>query len=113
MNPDHLFVSVLTLAEIQRGIELLPLGKRRSQLEAWLETELLESFAEENILAVTKAIGDRWARLTARAQSEGVQTSVIDGFLAATALHHGLTLVMRNERDFVRLGVMLLNPFLF
>ena len=76
--PDSLYVSVLTLAEIRRGIELLPPSKRRDELERWLENDLLESFDDANVLPVTKAIGDRWAALSARAQGKGTQPSVID-----------------------------------
>ena len=61
---------------------------RRDQLEQWLETELLESFDPANILPVTRAIGDRWAALSARAQEKGIQPAVIDGLVAATALEH-------------------------
>ena len=66
-DPESRYVSVLTLAEIRRGIELLPAGNRRDQLEWWLETELLESFPAENVLPVTKAIG-RVEFLHARAE---------------------------------------------
>ena len=78
-------MSILTLEEIRRGIELLPPSKRRDKLEEWLETELLESFDPTNILPVTRAIGDRWAALSARAQEKGIQPAVIDGLVAATA----------------------------
>ena len=70
--PGSLYVSVLTLAEIRRGIELLPASKRRDQLEQWLENDLLEPFDEANVLPVTKAIGERWAALSARAQQKGI-----------------------------------------
>ena len=104
-------MSVLTLAEIRRGIELLPPSKRRAQLEQWLENDLLESFDDANVLPVTKAIGDRWAALSGRAQEKGLQPSVIDGLVAATALEHDLTLVTRNVKDFEQLGVALLKPW--
>ena len=65
--PGSLYVSVLTLAEIRRGIELLPPSKRRDQLEHWLENDLLDSFDDANVLPVTKAIGDRWAAFSAGA----------------------------------------------
>ena len=106
-----LYVSVLTLAEIRRGIELLPASKRRVQLEQWLENDLLESFDDANVLPVTKAIGDRWAVLSGRAQEKGLQPSVIDGLVAATAIEHDLTLVTRNVKDFEQLGVALFNPW--
>ena len=109
--PGSLYVSILTLAELRRGIELLPPGKRRNQLEQWLETELLQSFDDANVLPVTKAIGDRWAALSARAQEKGVQTAVLDGLIAATALEHGLIVVTRNVKDFVGLGVEVFNPW--
>ena len=76
-----------------------------------LENDLLESFDEANVLPVTKAIGDRWAALSARAQGKGMQTSVIDGLIAATALEHDLTLVTRNVKDFEQLGIALFNPW--
>jgi toxin FitB len=111
--PGTLYVSVLTLAEIRRGIELLPPSKRRDQLEHWLENDLLEPFDDANVLPVTKGIGDRWAALSARAQQKGIQPPVIDGLLAATALEHDLTLVTRNVKDFEQLGVGLFNPWEF
>jgi predicted nucleic acid-binding protein len=110
-TPGTLYVSVLTLAEIRRGIELLPPSKRRDQLEHWLENDLLEPFDDANVLPVTKGIGDRWAALSARAQQKGIQPSVIDGLLAATALEHDLTLVTRNVKDFEQLGVGLFNSW--
>lgn len=106
-----LFVSVLTLAEIRRGIELLPESKRREQLENWLEVELLQSLLPSNILPVTMAVGDRWAALSAKAQGQGVSVAVLDGFIAATALEHGLTLATRNVKDFLALGINLFNPW--
>ena len=106
-----LYVSVLTLAEIRRGIELLPPSKRRDQLEHWLENDLLEPFDDANVLPVIKGISDRWAALSARAQQKRIQPSVIDGLVAATALEHDLTLVTRNVKDFEQLGVRLFNPW--
>ena len=72
---------------------------------------MLEPFDDANILPVTKAIGERCAALSARAQEKGIQSSVIDGLVAATALEHDLTLVTRNVKDFEQLGVALFNPW--
>lgn len=109
--PGSLYVSVMTLAEIRRGIELLPPSRRRDQLEEWQESELLASFDDTNVLPVTKAIGDRWATLSARAQERGIQLAVIDGLVAATALEYDLTLATRNVKDFADLGVEIFNPW--
>ena len=109
-TPDEtLFASVLTFAEIRRGIELLPTGKRRIQLEEW-QDDLQVSFADR-LLPVTKAIGDRWAVLSAQAQHRGTPLAIMDGLIAATALEHDLTVVTRNIKDFTGLGVALFNPW--
>jgi predicted nucleic acid-binding protein len=109
--PGSLFVSILTLAELRRGIELLPVGKRRTQLEQWLESDLTQSFDEGNVLPVTKAIGDRWAVLSAQAQEKGIQLGLLGGLIAATAIEHNLIVVTRNTKDFVASGVGVLNPW--
>lgn len=111
VESESLYVSILTLAEIRRGIELLPPGKRREELGRWLEADLIASFPGANVLPVTKNIGDRWAVLSARAQERGVHLGAIDGLIAATALEHGLTLATRNIKDFVTLAVPLVNPW--
>ena len=105
---ETLFASVLTFAEIRRGIELLPSGKRRVQLEQW-QDDLVASF-EDRLLPVTKAIADR-AVLSAHAQRRGTPLSNIDGLIAATALEHDLTVATRNVKDFAGFGVPIFNPW--
>jgi toxin FitB len=106
---QELFVSVLTFAEIRFGIEILAAGKRRRQLEEWLD-DLRLSF-ELRLLPVTASIGDRWAVLSAQAQQRGSRLSMADGLIAATALEHGQILVTRNVKDFAALGIEILNPW--
>jgi predicted nucleic acid-binding protein len=106
---ESLFVCVLTLAEIRRGIELLPVSKRRTQLEDWQE-DLTASF-ELRLFPVTKIIADRWAIISAQAQRQGRTLANLDGLRAATALEHDLTLVTRNVKDFIGVEVPLLNPW--
>ena len=96
---ETLFASVLTFAEIRRGIELLPAGKRRDQLEEW-QGDLETSFASR-LLPVTRDIADRWAILSAQAQRRGMSIGVVDGLIAATALVHDLTVVTRNRKTSV------------
>ena len=106
---ELLFASILTFAEIRRGIELLPAGKRRTQLEEW-QADIETSFASR-LLPVTKTIGDRWAILSAQAQRRGTPLAIMDGFIAATALEHDLTVATRNVKDFAGLGVTVFNPW--
>jgi predicted nucleic acid-binding protein len=106
---ESLFASVLTLGEIRRGIELLPLGKRRTQLEQWQE-DLVASF-ETRLFPVTKAIANRWAILSAQTQRKGIALANIDGLMAATTLEHDLTLVTRNVKDFAGIDGPLFNPW--
>jgi toxin FitB len=105
-----LHLSVLTLGEIRKGAAILPQSKRRTHLENWLEFDLQVRFSGR-ILAIEKAVADRWGWLTAEAQRKGRPLSAIDGLLAATALHHHLTMVSRNVNDFVITQVELLNPW--
>jgi predicted nucleic acid-binding protein len=106
-----LFLSVLTLGEIEKGIAALGATSRRRRLETWVEAELRPRFADR-ILAVDEGVARRWGRLAGdrEAQGEGV-LPVIDGLLAATALVHELVLVTRNSKDFAATGVAVLNPW--
>jgi predicted nucleic acid-binding protein len=102
-----LYLSVLTLGEIRKGIESLADPTRRLALLDWLETEL-PAFFMGRILPVDAPVADRWGRLVAQA---GRPLPAIDSLLAATAAQHGLTLVTRNVRDVAPLGVALINPW--
>lgn len=105
-----LHLSVLTIGEIRKGVAALAQGKRRTQLESWLESDLRCRFPNR-ILPIDEPIADRWGLLATEAKRAGRPLSVIDGLLAATALHHGFTLVSRNVRDFAHLHVPTLNPW--
>ena len=105
-----LYLSVLTLGEIRKGVAGLPQGKRRTRLESWLESELQVRFSGR-VLSIDKAVADRWGLLAAAARRAGRPLSAIDGLLAATALHHGLTIVSRNISDFANTQVPVLNPW--
>ncbi|MFZ0279107.1 MAG: type II toxin-antitoxin system VapC family toxin [Candidatus Sulfotelmatobacter sp.] len=105
-----LYLSVLTLGEIRKGAATLPQSKRRTQLESWLEFDLQVRFSGR-ILAIDNAVADRWGWLTAEAERKGRPLPAIDGLLAATALHHNLTVVSRNVSDFAHTQVSILNPW--
>jgi len=105
-----LYLSVLTLGEIRKGVAGLPQGKRRTQLETWLELDLQARFSGR-ILPIDAPIADRWGLLAAEAKRKGRTLSAVDGLLAATALHHNLTIVSRNTGDFASTQVAVVNPW--
>lgn len=105
-----LYLSVLTLGEIRKGLAQLSQSKRRTRLETWLDVELRARFAGR-LLPVDEEVANRWGLLTARAKQEGKLLATIDGLLAATALHYDLTLVTRNVSDFAETQVPVLNPW--
>src|SRR5580704_8625492 len=99
-----LFLSVVTIGEIRRGLVLLPQGRRRVELETWFHTDMLAWF-RDRILPVTHSIADRWGMLDGLSQLRGTPLEMADGMIAATSLEHDLTVVSRNVRDFARLGL--------
>ena len=105
-----LYLSVLTLGEIRRGIAALPQSRRRAILEAWLNKDLRARF-EDRILIIDQNVADRWGLLTAVARNSGIALPVIDGLLAATALEHNLTLVTRDTAQIPSMGVSVFNPW--
>jgi toxin FitB len=105
-----LYLSVLTLGEIRKGVAGLPQSKRRTHLENWLELDLQARFSGR-ILSIGIAVADRWGLLAAEAKRKGRALSAVDGLLAATALHYNLTIVSRNVNDFADTQVLTLNPW--
>jgi predicted nucleic acid-binding protein len=105
-----LYLSVLTLGEIRKGLAGLAQGTRRTRLETWLEIELHARFSGR-ILPIDAAVADRWGLLAADAKRKGKPLSTVDSLLAATALHRNLTIVTRNVADFAGLSVPILNPW--
>ena len=106
---EQLSVSVLTLGEIEKGAERLPRGPKRRRIEEWL-LALRRDFADR-VLSIDDSIARRWGQISAQAERKGRALAVVDGLLAATALHHGVALVTRNVDDFAMTGVTLLNPW--
>ena len=104
-----LFVSVVSIGELEAGLATMREAARRARLEAALERYLTLPFVGR-VLAVTQAVAVRWGRLDGMRQMAGRPLSAPDGMIAATALEHGLTLVTRNEKDFAGLDVNLFKP---
>lgn len=108
--PDEkLFLSALSVGEIAKGTALLPAGKKRNELTAWLVA--LEREFRERILPVDVEIARGWGEMTARAQKKGLIVAPTDGLIAATAMRHKLHVMTRNEKDFQPTGVRVVNPW--
>jgi hypothetical protein len=105
---EEQYLSALSVGEIRDGVERLGPGTKKERLRLWLERDLQDVFGDR-LLDLTTAIADRWGRLTAEVQHP---VPVIDSLLAATALHHDLRLVTRDEQDFLRFpGLVVVNPW--
>lgn len=110
VDKEDVFLSVMTIGEICKGIATLPVSERRAMLQDWLDIDVRSWFAGR-IFPVTEAIAERWGHLAATAKQRGLTLAVVDGVIAATALHHDLTLVTRNVKDFEGLGIDISNPW--
>lgn len=106
---DDLFVSVVSVGEIESGIAKLPAGRKKAGLAAWLGR--LRAGYADRLLGVDVEIAAVWGRMTARVEAAGAHLAVLDGLVAATASHHGYTVVTRNVKDFVATGVAIHDPW--
>jgi predicted nucleic acid-binding protein len=109
-DEELLYLSVLTLGEIRKGLTALAHGNRRRRLEHWLDVDLRIRFSGR-ILPVDEAVAQRWGLLAAHAKRNGTPLPIIDGLLAATAMHNGLTIVSRNTNDFLNSTAEVFNPW--
>lgn len=110
IDPDSVHLSVVTIGEIQKGVEKLRDTARKEVLRSWLNDELLVRFRERLVPLEVGALLE-WGTLTGRLEAQGMTMAAVDSFIAATALHGHFVLVTRNEGDFVRSGVQLFNPW--
>lgn len=110
-SEDLLYLSVITIGEVRKGIDLLDDDEpRRAALQAWLDRDVRVRFAGR-LLAFDDAVAERWGQLEALAKKRRLTLPTIDAQLAATALHHGLTFVTRNTADIGPTGVPIFNPW--
>lgn len=107
---DLLYVSSVTFAEIRFGIELVSDPGRRAELNDWLTHSVRPMFAQR-VLAITEDVMFKWRLLVEGGRKSGHTFSQPDLIIAATALHHGLTVVTRDRSDYERARVPLLNPW--
>jgi toxin FitB len=107
---DLLYVSTVTLAEIRFGIELVSDVTRRADLNDWL-THTVRPLFDTRVLPIGEDVMFKWRLLVEEGRKAGHTFSQPDLIIAATALHHGLTIVSRDTRDYERARVPILNPW--
>ncbi len=110
LDPEDVYLSVITIGEIVKGIEKLPKSRRKTDLQNWLRDDLLIRF-EGNIVALDTDVLIEWGALTTQLESSGKTMPAIDSLIAATALAKKMTLVTRNVGDFEGTGVEIVNPW--
>lgn len=107
---ERVFLSAVTIGEIQLGISNLPASNRRTELEIWLNSTLPAQFPDR-VLPLDADTFVAWGELTAQLRRQGLPMAVMDALIAATALQHKMVLVTRNVADFKSTGLSLLNPW--
>jgi predicted nucleic acid-binding protein len=107
---DCLYVSTVTFAEIRFGIELVGDAGRRAELSDWLAHQVRPMF-EQRVLAITEDVMFKWRLLVEQGRKASHTFSQPDLIIAATALHHGLTVVSRDASDYQKARVPQFNPW--
>lgn len=110
LDEDRTFISIVSIAEIRRGVALMDSGRKRDALGEWLAHDLPQRF-ENRIIPVEGAVALAWGDLMALAKRSGRRLASMDGLIAATAVAHQLTLATRNTKDFDGFGVDIINPW--
>ena len=110
IDDESLYLSVITVGEIVRGVEKLADSRRKQLLRIWLETELPPRFAGR-FLNIDGRVMHIWGRLVAHLEQRGRTLPVMDSLIAAIAISANLHLVTRNENDFADTGVSIVNPW--
>ena len=110
-SEERLYLTVITLGELHKGIAKLGDQTRAAQLLAWVESNLAQRFFGR-ILDVNSEITACWGRLLGQAEQRGKPIPAIDAMIAATAVVHGLTVVTRNTDDMANCGIQIINPWL-
>lgn len=105
-----LYLSVLTIGEIEKGVARLPASMRRNRLQSWVRRDLVERFGGR-LLPIDTRTAARWGAIAGESERRGKPLPVIDCLIAATALVHGLAVATRNVGDFERCGATCVNPW--
>jgi predicted nucleic acid-binding protein len=109
-HETRLWLSVVTIGEIEAGILGAPDPRRAEALRSWLEETLIPQFTHR-LLPIDLAVARRWGERTAAARANGTPVGAVDALIAATASEHGLAVATRNGRDFAHLDVAVVDPW--
>ena len=109
-NSDNLFLSVITIGEINKGIERLDNSIKKTNLKKWLQQLLIEF--DNKILNIDIYTMLIWSDITANLQKKGIQIPIMDELIASSAIENNMVLVTRNEKDFEFINnLIIINPF--
>lgn len=111
LEPTSVYLSVITIGELAKGIALLPPSRRRDSLHKWQSQDLMERF-DGRILEIDSGVMLQWGEMTAKAERSGRQLPAIDSLIAAIAIYFDCTLVTRNEVDFEGADLTIINPWI-
>ena len=107
---EKLFLSVITIGEIRKGLTKLPESKKKTSLTNWLNT-LIEDY-QTRIYEINLTVAENWGIIQGLAEKSGNPIASVDSLIAAVAYTYNLTLVTRNEKDFAHSNVPILNPWI-
>lgn len=110
MDSQELYLSVVTVGEIKKGVEKLPESQRKDNIKEWFENDLLIKF-EDRVLALDLSVILVWGQLVGELEKKGRKLPALDSLIAATVKYYGYTLVTRNEKDFEGIDITVFNPF--
>ncbi|WFS25156.1 type II toxin-antitoxin system VapC family toxin [Rhizobium rhododendri] len=110
LDEDRTFISIVSIAEIRRGVALMDIGRKRDALDTWLTHDLPQRF-DNRIIPVEAHLALAWGDLMALAKRSGRGLASMDGLIAATAVARDLTLATRNTKDFEGFGIDLVDPW--
>ena len=110
LDPNNVYLNVITIGELRKGIEKLPDSKRKESLRSWLNDDLLIRFSGR-IFALDIPVMLTWGELIGQLEQVGKPLPALDSLIAAIARHHGCTLATRNEDDFRATGIAIINPW--
>lgn len=106
---SSLFLSVITIGEIRKGLSKLPASRKKEKLTIWLNM-LLEEYSNR-ILLIDLTVAENWGEMQGRSEKKGAVMPSIDGLIAAITYTNNMTLVTRNENDFISANIPIINPW--